>query len=86
MAYSSAKSHGFSIVELLIVVVVLAVIGIIGYRVWEARHVAQAPNTSVTAQATPINNLADLDKTDTELQNLDTDGSDISNLEAEINY
>jgi len=79
------NQYGFSVVEAVIAVIVLAVVGFGGYVVYQSR---QADNTkSSTSQQTAtedsptVDSAADLDKVDATLDQTDPDGSNTNDLE-----
>ena len=79
--------RGFAIVELAIVLLVVTIIGFVGYRVWQANHpIASQSDSNVATQVAPINTVADLEKTDSDIQSLNVEGSDINDLDAQLDY
>lgn len=85
------KNLGFSAVEIVLVIVVVALLGFIGYRVWSANNVdtAQqaAPTASQTAGEAPqINNASDLNKASETLDNTNVNGNSSGQLESELSY
>lgn len=79
--------RGFAIVELAVVLLLVTVIGFIGYRVWQANQpIASQSDSNVATKAAPINTVADLEKTDSDIQNLNVEGSDLNELDAQLDY
>jgi prepilin-type N-terminal cleavage/methylation domain-containing protein len=84
------KSKGFSIVEIIIVVVIVGIIaalGIVGYSRWKQTQVANKTDTTQqTASATPdIKTTSDLDKALTALDQADVAGTDTTQLDSQSN-
>lgn len=87
---SHNKTAGFHVVEMLLIVAIIAVLGFVGWRVWEAQtstqQVETAPSQSEPAQAPEVNNTSDLDEASSTLDNVNLDDSDkeLSELEKEL--
>lgn len=81
------SQRGFAIVEVLAVLVVVTIIGVVGVRVWQAQHpIASEQNKTVATQAAPIETVADLEKTDAEIEQLDVEGTTLTELDAQLDY
>lgn len=80
------RSKGFSIIEIILVVAMLAVIGLISWRVWDANQQA-TPQDSATGQTqNEIKTTDDLDKTESSLDDTNIDEDFEQQLDAETNF
>jgi prepilin-type N-terminal cleavage/methylation domain-containing protein len=86
-----SSQHGFSIVETLLVVAVVVVLGLVGYKVYHRQHDTTATNSSQStgsatandvASAPEVKSTSDLDKAATTLDQTDpaASNSDSSQL------
>lgn len=89
------NNAGFGVVEIILVAVVVAIIGLIGYRVWDTTMSAdtettsQQPQTtqqSVENEAPKIEKSEDLDKADSVLDDTDIEGGSEAELNEETNF
>lgn len=87
------KSTGFSLVEILLVVAVVALLGFIGFRVWDANSGQNNRPAATTTQedgsrddAPVINDASDLDKANRALDETDVEGNSSTQLESEVAY
>ncbi len=89
-----SKQQGFSAVEAVIIVLVIAAIGVVGYTVYNRKHNAKAePSASqqrvngTTPVAPAIEDTSDLDSATKTLDdtNIDATASDSRQLDSEIN-
>jgi type II secretory pathway pseudopilin PulG len=88
---SQSKSHGFGVVEIILVVVVIALIGLIAYRAWDANvnksaQSSEQQNTAQSPDAPQIQSSKDLDTAATALDNTDIDGSSETELDEQISF
>jgi len=89
------NNRGHGPVEIAIVVVIVAVIGLVGFKVIKARQDKTAKNDASSQQtltqepstAPEINSAADLDTASSELDklNVDQELTEVQNLEQEVN-
>jgi hypothetical protein len=81
---------GFSAPELILIVVVVAIISLVGWRVWDASQApASTADTSNPVQkddAPAINNEADLDEVSKELENADVGDAYETELNSQTNF
>lgn len=81
------KNEGFSIVEIVIAVVVVAVIGAVGWMAYtnvfapKTDETSQKPTTTATEQVT-IEDASDLDKVDETLDDITLEDEDTAELNA----
>lgn len=84
------NNKGFSIVEVLIIVLVLALVGFIGWKVWDNLANKPASNDTTTQQkavpATDVKNKSDLDKVDKTLDDTNVDGNETQQLDSQVNF
>lgn len=89
---NNSRSAGFGLIEIVLVVVVLAIIGLIGYRVWDAnvnkstQTSEQRSNENDENDVPAINNSKDLDKAEETLDNADIDGNEEAELNEQTNF
>lgn len=70
-------------------VVAVALLGLVGWRAWEAFHKKSdtaATSSVVETDAPAIKNSSDLSTVDHELESLDIDSNDTSDLNAQLTY
>lgn len=84
------KTKGFSVVEILIVVVVVGIVaalGVVGYGRWKQTQVANKTDTTQqTVSAAPeIKTSSDLDTALTTLDQADVTGTDTAQLDSQSN-
>jgi predicted negative regulator of RcsB-dependent stress response len=84
------NKRGFSVLELLGSVIVVAVIVALGWFAWQ-RHTesttATKPTTdSVPEQVAPITSAGDLDKADKTLEQTDVGSSDSSQIDQQLSF
>jgi Tfp pilus assembly protein PilE len=86
MSRTSKPTGGFHIVELLIVIVVLAVVGFIGYRVYVGMTPAKTASqpAATTTTVAPIKSPADVQNAAKALDNTTDANLDPSQLDADI--
>ncbi len=78
-----AKNNpGFSLIEGLMIVIVVAIIGTLGYAAWHTMHADKHEPTptatsSVETPAQPINNKSDLDAAEKTLNSTDLNDSNL---------
>ena len=79
----SSRQQGFTIVEVILVIVVVGVLAFAGWRFLDARHAAQqTADTSTTEQVPEVNDTEDLDEAESYLQETDIDAElDTSELD-----
>lgn len=81
------RVHGFSIVEVLIVVAVLVLVGLVGYNLYsmqQARSDSAADQQAVakeTPEAPTINDTSDLDKATATLDQIDPEANDLESAQ-----
>lgn len=90
------NQSGFGIVEILLGVVILGVLALIGYQVYQSsQNLAVAPVTSNTQPASvheaikntpPIKTIDDLDKASQSLDNTQIDDSAAGDIDNEMNF
>lgn len=89
---NNSRSAGFGLIEIVLVVVVLALIGLIGYRVWDAnvnksaQTSEQRSNENAEDEVPEINNSKDLDKAEETLNNVNIDGTEEAELNEQTNF
>ena len=83
---SNTKNGGFHVVEVVLIVGVLALIGFIGYRVWQARQTATKTPTSQTASVPTVQSSKDLDTASSFVNQINTsaDLSDLTKLQQDL--
>jgi prepilin-type N-terminal cleavage/methylation domain-containing protein len=74
---------GFTIVEIVIVVAVLAIAGLVAWRVWDMMH-QKAPTP--VQQSEEINSKQDLDRAVKTLDETNIDGDESAQLEGELSF
>lgn len=91
------KQNGFTIVEGVIIVVVIAIAGVVGYVAWN-KFAAKDDNTASVStkttstktseeqEATPIKSSADLDKATSTLNSTSLDDSDATAAENQADF
>lgn len=74
---NTSVRKGFSVVEIVLVVAVVALGGFIGYRFWGAMNHKQAAVTApaTSSEVAPVTNSKDLDTISQQLDNVDVSGS-----------
>jgi Tfp pilus assembly protein PilE len=81
------KNRGFTIVEALLIVVVVAIIttlGFVAYGQFIKPKLAQTQTTAVPTSVTSVKSVSDLDKASSDLQAIDlTDSSDTKTLDTQ---
>lgn len=84
------KNHkGFSIVEVVIVLAIVGLIALIGWRVWEANQFTTDGSQSGTTQseaAPEINSESDLDTADQTLDATNVEGQEAKQLDSETRF
>jgi prepilin-type N-terminal cleavage/methylation domain-containing protein len=75
---------GFTIVEIVIVVVVLVIAGLIAFRIWDSYN-TQAPVTK-EQRSEEVQTAEDLDKVDKMLDETNIEGDETNRLDAEVNF
>ncbi|HET7630116.1 MAG TPA: prepilin-type N-terminal cleavage/methylation domain-containing protein [Candidatus Saccharimonadales bacterium] len=87
------RQRGFSIVEIIIVVAVIVVLALIGWRLWQRMGDDQPSDqtnstTSQTSQqqTPPINNAQDLDKASRRLNDVNVDGDYSKQLDQQTGF
>lgn len=81
------RNKGFSIVEVLIIVLVLALIGFIGWKVWDSTNNPPSTDETTTQQAPKeIKTEEDLDKADKTLDETNIEGDEANQLETEVSF
>lgn len=80
----SDKEHGFGIVEIIIVVVVVAIGAFAGYRIWQyyGRPASDSTDTATSTQAAP----QDITQTESELDSAAVDESTLTELDGQLTY
>jgi Tfp pilus assembly protein PilE len=82
------RQNGFSVVEGLLVVVVLVIIGAVGYlaytNLWSPKPAADETASTASAQV-KVENTNDLNTASTALDNVSLDDSDSSQLDSAAN-
>lgn len=79
-----SHKKGFTVVEIVIVVVVLVIAGLIAFRVWDSYN-RQAPVTT-EQQSEEVQTAEDLDKVDKTLDETNIEGDETKQLDAEVNF
>ena len=83
----SRSENGSHVVAVLGVVFIFALAGLLGVRYMQARQVAdQKTNTPTVTSVATIESTSDLDTVDKDLAALDVAGSDLNDLDAQLNY
>ena len=80
---------GFTLVEVVVVVLVIGLLGFIGVRVWgnyTSQQVAQAPTVTTPASIKKINNAQDVKTVESQLDNIDVVGSFDKELDAAATF
>lgn len=88
------RRTGFTIVEVIIVIAVIGLAAVVGWRVWEANKStafdhSQAGSSSIRPAseiAPKVSSDADLDKADKALDATNIDGTEAKQLDAETNF
>ena len=80
----SDKEHGFGIVEIIIVVVVVAIGAFAGYRIWQyyGQPASDSADTATSTQAAP----QDITQTESELDTAAVDESTLTELDGQLTY
>lgn len=82
------NSQGFSVVEILLVVVIVAVLGFVGWRVWDTQFNKPATDTAQTntVEAPAVEKASDLDEAAKAVDDINLDSSDaeLTELEKEL--
>lgn len=83
-----ARRNGFTLIEVMIVVLIIGIVGIIGWRVYDVNVNKPTANQSTTAASVPakIENTSDLDKATQALDNTDVVGDYESQLDTETDF
>ena len=92
-----SNNFGFAVIELVLVLVAVALIGVVGYKVYNTQKSVDKStnNTEAVLEQTPtassgvstINTAADLDEVQSSLDELDAgddDNNDLSQLDSEL--
>lgn len=79
-----SHKKGFTVVEIVIVVVVLVIAGLIAFRVWDSYN-RQGPVTT-EQQSEEVQTAEDLDKVDKTLDETNIEGDETKHLDAEVNF
>lgn len=79
------RQNGFSVVEGLLIVVVLAIVGAVGYLAYSNIWAPKSDDTSVTTAPVTVENTADLEEVDTALDQLSVEDSELSELDSALN-
>ena len=79
------NQQGFTLIEVGLIIVVMGIMGLVVWRVWEANVDIQTADGSVVPTAR-IRNEADLDKSVTALDNTDIVSDSEQQLDAETNF
>lgn len=86
----STSSKGFSLIEGLLVVAVITVVGVLGYRVWDANYNtgdSATQQVATSGDTTPqIESAKDLDAATVALDQVDIEGNAVSQLDSELTY
>ncbi|HSX17248.1 MAG TPA: hypothetical protein VLH86_04055 [Patescibacteria group bacterium] len=86
---NTAKQYGFHAIEAVVILAVVGLVGVAGYKVMHHNKPSDTANTAVTEPAAPqITSTKDLDTASSTVDQLDTSGSDLSDmtsLEQELN-
>lgn len=80
------NNKGFSIVEVMIIVLVITIAGFIGWKVWEATNAPKAAAPIAPAGQSEVQTKEDLDTVDKELDSADIEGNELQQLESEVNF
>jgi predicted negative regulator of RcsB-dependent stress response len=82
-----SNAKGFHVVELLIVVVVVAAVGLVGYAVWNKDQKNKDAQTTTQPTTAEIKSQEDLDAASASVDELDAaDGeADLNSIEQELN-
>lgn len=85
------RTAGFSLVEILLGVVVVALLTFIGYRVWVANNgitsgSGTASQASQQDDVPQVNDVSDLSNADSVLNSTNVDGDTLNQLETELTY
>jgi type II secretory pathway pseudopilin PulG len=82
------SQNGFSLLEVGVIIVVLALVGFIGFRVWTATHQPEDQQVAQTSgdNAPEIRKTADLDTANQALDSREVDASSLEQLDNELDY
>jgi len=83
------KQDGFSIVELVLVVVLLGIIGFVLFRVYQAQanpNLGTASTKDQTQSVPTISKAADLDVAAKSLDQTNVGDSDLNSLDSQLNF
>lgn len=85
---TARNTKGFSIVEVVLVLAVLILIGVIGWRVWDANQSTgtEQLDTPRADSAPKVESNEDLDKANSVLDDTNLEGEEAKQLEAETNF
>ena len=81
--------NGFTLIEIMIVVLVIGIVGVIGWRVYDAnvnKPTANQTGMPTSSEAAKIQNTSDLDKATQTLDNTDVAGNYESELNTETDF
>ena len=83
----SSRQKGFTLVEVVVLVLVIGLLGFIGVRVW-GTYTSQelAKDTTTTAQVQTIKNAKDVEAVEKQLDNIDVVGSFEKDLDSESSF
>ena len=89
------NQHGFAVLPILLLAVIIGLVGLIGWRVYDAQQSVKAPLSSTQAASVasknaqtiaPITNSADIEKAQTTLDSAGVDNDlDASSLDQDLN-
>lgn len=79
------RQKGFSVIEGLLIVVVLAIIGAVGYLAYSNLWASKGSDTNSSVAAVKVESQKDLDKVDSALDQLTVDDSELGQLDSALN-
>ena len=83
-----ARNKGFSIVEVLLIVLVLALAGFLSWKVWDVMNTPKSSDQTTQQQSTDdeVKSAEDLDKVDKTLDDTNLEGDEATQLDAETSF
>ena len=81
------KNDGFHVVEVILIAGIVALLGFIGYRVWQARQTASTVPPSQAASVPAVKTAKDLDAASSFVDQINASAgtNDLSQIEQDLN-
>lgn len=81
------NENGFGVVEILLIVVVIVIVGLLGWRFLGADNDAKTGQSAQTSKEAPaVTKAADLDTADAALDSANVEGTETQDLYSETNF